>query len=103
MSFPHDMSTRRPYSDIDLFAEDAAISAGLSVSALAAALGVSRRVARELFQDRRSLSPEMAVRLAVLFGESPEAWVGLPTTMDMTDRESSLAEDLQRLRAWHWA
>lgn len=97
------MPTKRPLHLTEIPSEDLVAGCSLSVSALAAALGVSRRVARELFGDRRSLSPEMAVRLAVLFGETPEAWIMLPQAMDESDHEATLAEDLQRLRAWHFA
>jgi len=42
----------------------------LSVSGLADALGVSRQSINELLRERRAVSPEMAIRLARLFGNS---------------------------------
>jgi len=44
----------------------------LSVSGLASALGVSRQSVNELLRERRAVSSEMALRLAKLFGNSPE-------------------------------
>ena len=47
----------------------------LSVSGLADALGVSRQSINELLRERRAVSPEMAIRLARLFGNSAEFWL----------------------------
>jgi addiction module HigA family antidote len=45
---------------------------GLSVTAAAAALGVTRTTLSELVNARRGISPEMAVRLSKVFGGSAE-------------------------------
>jgi addiction module HigA family antidote len=47
---------------------------GASVASLAEALGVSRQSINELLRERRSVSPEMALRLSRLFSNSPEFW-----------------------------
>ena len=44
----------------------------LTVTALAEAIGVSRQSINELIRERRALSPEMALRLSRLYGNSPE-------------------------------
>lgn len=46
----------------------------MTVAALAEAVGVSRQSVNELLHGRRAVSPEMALRLARLFGNSPEFW-----------------------------
>lgn len=56
---------------------------GLSVSAAAKALGVSRNAVSELVNGRRGISPEMAIRLSKAFGSSPEMWAGLQLDYDM--------------------
>ena len=48
---------------------------GLSVSSLAKALGVSRQTVNELLRERRAVSPEMALRLSRLFGNTAEFWL----------------------------
>ena len=48
---------------------------GLSITAAAAALGVTRTTLSELVNARRGISPEMAVRLAKVFGGSAESWL----------------------------
>jgi antitoxin HigA-1 len=37
----------------------------------------------ELVNERRGISPEMAIRLAKAFGSTPEAWAGLQFDYDM--------------------
>ncbi len=56
---------------------------GLSVTDGAKALGVSRNALSELVNERRGISPEMAIRLAKAFGSAPEVWAGLQLDYDM--------------------
>ena len=48
---------------------------GLSVTDAAAALGVTRNTLSELVNEKRGISPEMAVRLAKVFGGNAESWL----------------------------
>ena len=48
---------------------------GLTITAAAAALGVTRTTLSELVNEKRGLSPEMAVRLSKVFGGSAESWL----------------------------
>jgi len=56
---------------------------GLSVTDAAKALGVSRNALSELVNERRGVSPEMAIRLAKAFGSSAAVWAGLQLDYDM--------------------
>jgi antitoxin HigA-1 len=58
---------------------------GLSVTDGAKALGVSRNALSELVNERRGVSPEMAIRLAKAFGNSPELSAGLQLDYDMAE------------------
>ena len=48
---------------------------GLSITDAAAALGVTRNTLSELVNEKRGISPEMAVRLEKVFGGSAEGWM----------------------------
>jgi addiction module HigA family antidote len=48
---------------------------GLSITASASALGVTRNTLSELVNGKRGVSPEMAVRLAKVFGGTEEGWL----------------------------
>ena len=56
---------------------------GLTISSFAKALGVSRQTVNELLRERRGLSPEMALRLSRLFGNSPEFWLNAQRAVDL--------------------
>ena len=48
---------------------------GLSITGAAAALGVTRNTLSELVNGKRGISPEMAVRIAKVFGGTEEGWL----------------------------
>ena len=58
---------------------------GLSASGLANAIAVSRQTVNELLRERRSLTPVMALRLARLFGNSPEFWLDAQQEVDLRE------------------
>jgi addiction module HigA family antidote len=47
----------------------------LIITEAAAALGVTRTTLSELVNGKRGISPEMAVRLSKVFGDSAESWI----------------------------
>ena len=48
---------------------------GLTVTAAAAALGVTRKTLSELLNGHVGISPEMALRLSMAFGGNAESWL----------------------------
>src|ERR1700731_4006338 len=48
---------------------------GLTITAAAAALGVTRNTLSELVNGKRGISPEMAVRLSRVFGGTEDGWL----------------------------
>lgn len=71
---------------------------GLTVSALAEAVGVSRQSINELLRERRAVSPEMALRLARLFGNSAEFWLNAQRSIDLWDAEQAIEKDVRRIK-----
>lgn len=60
---------------------------GLSITAAAAALGVTRNTLSELANGKRGISPEMAVRLEKVFGGSAESWLVQQAQYDLVHVE----------------
>ena len=56
---------------------------GLSVTDGAKALGVSRNALSELVNERRGISPEMAIRLDKAFGGGADSWHLMQANYDM--------------------
>jgi addiction module HigA family antidote len=48
---------------------------GLTITQAAAALGVTRNTLSELVNEKRGISPEMAVRLSKVFGGTEQGWL----------------------------
>jgi len=95
MSIPNDMRLkRRPIHPGEILREDFMPDYDLTVSGLATALGVSRQTMNELLRERRSVSPQMALRLSRLFGNSPEFWLNLQRSIDLWDAETAIKSDM---------
>lgn len=70
---------------------------GLTVSQLAKALCVSRQSVNELIRERRAVSPEMALRLSRLFGNSAEFWLNAQRAVDLWDAEQAAGPEIKRV------
>ena len=56
---------------------------GLSVTAGAKVLGVTRQALNNIVNGKSGISPEMAIRLSKAFGSSPETWLGIQLDYDL--------------------
>jgi addiction module HigA family antidote len=56
---------------------------GLSQNGLAHAVGVSPNRITEIVNNRRRITADTAVRLALFFGNSPEFWANLQSWYDL--------------------
>lgn len=60
---------------------------GISVTAAAEGLGVSRKTLSAILNGRAGISPEMAVRLSIAFDTSSESWLNQQTQYDLWQAE----------------
>jgi addiction module HigA family antidote len=65
---------------------------GLSVTAAAAGLGVTRQALSELVNEKAGISVEMAIRLSKAFGSTPEVWLGMQMAYDLWQARTRAAE-----------
>ena len=56
---------------------------GLSVTAGAKILGVTRQTLNNIVSGKSGISPEMAVRLTKAFGSTEETWLGMQLAYDL--------------------
>ena len=89
---------RKPTHPGEMLREDFLPDYGLTVSSLAAAIGVSRQSINEILRERRSVSPEMALRLARLFGNSPEFWLNAQRAVDLWEATQVIESDVARIQ-----
>jgi len=98
MSIPNDRPLqRRPVHPGEILREDFMPDYDLTVSGLASALGVSRQSVNELLRERRAVSPEMALRLSTLFGNTAEFWLNLQRSVDLYDARMALGDDVSHI------
>ncbi len=67
----------------ELLREEIMPAAKLTQDQLAEHLGVSRRTVNEIVGEKRSVTADMAHRLARLFNTTPELWLGLQQDVDL--------------------
>lgn len=89
---------RRPTHPGEMLREDFLPDYGLSVAGLAEAVGVSRQSINELLRERRAISPDMALRLARLFGNTAEFWLNAQRAIDLWDVAQAIKKDVARIK-----
>ena len=60
---------------------------GVTVTDAARALGVSRKTLSSILNGRSGISAEMAVRLSIAFGTTPESWLNQQGQYDLWQAE----------------
>lgn len=98
MSIPNTRDRKvRPTHPGEMLREDFLPDYGLSVSSIAKALGVSRQTVNELLRERRAVSPEMALRLSRLFGNTPEFWLNAQRAIDLWEATKTVSRKLEKI------
>ena len=71
---------------------------GMSVSAFARLLGVSRQTLHAVLAERSGITAEMALRLGTLLGNGPELWMDMQSRYDLWQAERKLHEELAHMQ-----
>lgn len=87
----------RPTHPGEMLREDFLPDYGLTVASFAKALGVSRQTINELVRERRAVSPDMALRLARLFGNTPEFWLNAQRALDLWEAARANKKAVERI------
>jgi len=99
MSVPNTGARKiRPTHPGEMLREDFLPDYGLTVSGLAKALGVSRQTINEVLRERRAVSPEMALRLSRLFGNTPEFWLNAQRAVDLWEAARAIKTKVERIK-----
>src|SRR5271156_619927 len=89
----------RPVHPGEIIKQDILPSVGLSVTAAAKAMGVSRQMLHDILAGRKPLSAVMCLKVSRLFGGSPELWMRLQAAYDLkkAEREKKVMERVARI------
>jgi addiction module HigA family antidote len=98
MSIPNKRQRKiRPTHPGEMLREDFLPDYGLTISSFAKAIRVSRQTVNELLRERRAVSPEMALRLSRLFGNSPEFWLNAQRGVDLWETAKNKKSTIERI------
>lgn len=89
---------RKPTHPGELLREEILPSAELTQAELALRLGVSRRSINDLLNERRSLTADMAHRLARVFKTTPEFWLNLQQAVDIWETLAANQQEYSKLQ-----
>ncbi len=84
----------------EILLEEYLIPLGISQNALGRALGVSPRTINKIVLGRRSITPEMSMKLGRFFGQTSEFWFRVQSNCDFRDlrkRERALTAKVRPL------
>jgi addiction module HigA family antidote len=87
----HIPKSRRPITPGDVLREDFVEPLGLTQGRVAKALGVDRTTINEIINGKRSITPDMALRLGHATRTTPEYWLRLQLAVDLFDALNSPA------------
>ncbi len=79
---------RKPIHPGVLFKEEVLEPLGMTITEAAKKLGISRKNLSELINERISLSPDMAIRIAKATKTSPESWLGMQVKLNIWESEN---------------
>ena len=74
---------RRPTHPGEILREDVLPALGMTQTAFAQRLGVSRLSVSDLLHGKRAMTPEMASRVARLLNTTPESWLRMQEAVDL--------------------
>lgn len=87
----------RPTHPGEMLREDFLPDYALSVAELAKAIKVSRQTVNDLINERRALSPAMALRLSRYFDNTPEFWLNAQRAVDLWEAAREYKKELDRI------
>lgn len=80
------------------FLEPLKESIGLTQKKLADHIDVDIKVINRLVNNRTSIMPELAFKLAYAFGTSPEFWLNLQKNVDLYDAYNANKKELKKIQ-----
>ena len=83
---------RRPTHPGAVLREDILPALGLTQGQFAEHMGVSRLTVSELVHEKRGLSAEIAVRMAMVLRTTPETWMRMQQAVDLWEARQDAAK-----------
>ena len=86
----------RPIHPGEVLHEEFIVPLGVNAHALAMELKVPAPRINDIVRERRSITPDTALRLARYFGTTPQFWLNLQTSYDLKIAEREIGSKIER-------
>ncbi len=86
----------RPIHPGEVLREEFLVPMGGNAHALAMELKVPAPRINDIVRERRSITPDTALRLARYFGTTPQFWLNLQTSYDLKIAEREIGSKIER-------
>lgn len=91
------MEMYNPCHPGEILREETLKSLNITVTEFAKKLGVSRQAVSEIINEKRGISPNMALRLSKALGTTPDMWLRLQMAYDLWQAKQSINLDNVKL------
>src|SRR5512139_3311102 len=88
----------KPTHPGEMLREDFMTDYGLTVASLAKSLGTTRQTVNELLRERRAVTSAMALKLARLFGNTPEFWLNAQRAVDLWAAQKQYSTEIKQIK-----
>ena len=88
---------RKPTHPWKIIQEDYLKPFSITITEMAATLGISRKTLSKIINERGAVIPDMSLRLARAFDITPELWMNLQKNLDLWQAEH-ISKDWQRFK-----
>lgn len=90
----------RPYTHPGIILkEEFAIPLGLTQAEIAKALNIGIKTLSEIYNEKRGISPLMALKLSCYFGTTPEFWMTLQSNYDLYKTYTKQRDDIDSIKS----
>lgn len=72
---------------------------GMTVSAFARNLGISRQTLHSVLAERSGVSAEMALRLGTFLGNGAQLWLDMQTQFDLCQAQAKIHRELGKMKS----
>ena len=87
----------RPMHPGELLREDILPAVARPKTEIARLLGISRQTLYDVLNERQPVTPNIALRLARMFGGTAESWVNMQRNYDLAIAERELGDALDKI------
>ena len=82
----------------EILREEFAKPLGLTQATMSEALNIGIKTISEIYNEKRGISPLMALKLAQYFGTTPEFWMNLQSNYDLYKAYSKQKDEVEKIK-----